>query len=134
MKKKTFKYGPHKCKAYFKPAGKGYEVGFDFGGKTVFVGNFLYKKEANAWWAKMNAEFKTFTKRYGIAKTAPITFYAKFLSNHFYKTYYTFLDKQFTAYERNFNKAVNADVKKFKKIKSQKAWTPKEKFTLRNVA
>lgn len=134
MKTRVFKYGPHKCKAYLKPAGKGYEVGFHFGAKPVFVGNFLHRKEANAWWTKMNTEFKAFTKKYGIAKSAPISFYTKFLSNHFYNTYYKYLDKQFTSYERTYNKAVVTDLKKYKKLKAQKGWTPSEKYKLRNAA
>ncbi len=65
----TYKYGKHTCKAYKKPVGKGWEVGFTFGGTQIFVGNFIHAKEANAWWSKMNAEVRKFSKRYAPRKT-----------------------------------------------------------------
>lgn len=132
MKTKFYNYGPHKCKAYFKAVGKGWEVGFHFGSKQIFVGNFLHRKEANAWWTKMNTEFKNFSKKYLLTDNTPVTFYSKFLSNHFYKTYYKYLDSQFATYERTFNKAVVTDLKKYKKMKAERAWKKADSFKVKH--
>lgn len=134
MKNKVYKYGPHTCKAYIKAAGKGYEVGFHFGKTPIFVGNFIHKTEANKWWTLMNKEIRTFTKRFGLTAKAPVTFYRKFLSNHLYKAYYGWLDKQFNKYERNYNKAVASHTKQYSKLKKQKNWKKADSFPLRNVA
>ena len=134
MKKKVYKYGPHTCKAYFKSAGKGYEVGFHFGKTPIFVGNFIHKSEATKWWSLMNKEIKTFTKRFGLTAKAPVTFYRKFLSNHLYKAYYGWLDKQFNKYERNYNKAVVSGKKQYTKLQKTKKWKKSDSFPLRNVA
>ena len=134
MKNKVFKYGPHSCKAYFKAAGKGWEVGFHFGKTPIFVGNFIHKAEATKWWSLMNKEIKTFTTRYGLTPKAPVTFYRKFLYNHLYKAYYGWLDKQFNKYERNFLKAVNTNKKHYTKLKKARNWKKAETFSLRNAA
>ena len=134
MKQKQYKYGPHKCRAYLKEAGKGYEVGFHFGKDPIFVGNFIHKAEANKWWTLMNKEIRNFTKRFGLTPKAPVTFYKKFLSNHLYKTYYAHLDKQFSKYEREYNRAVNHGTKQYRKLKKARNWKPSEKFPLKNVA
>lgn len=134
MKTKMFKYGPHKCKAYFKPVGKGWEVGFHFGPHPIFVGNFVHKKEANEWWTKMNREWKAFATRYALAPGASVVFYRKFLANHFYNMYYKFLDSKFTTYERTYTRAVVTDMKKYKKMKEQNGWKPADKFKVKHAA
>lgn len=134
MKNKVYKYGPHSCKAYFKSAGKGWEVGFHFGKNPIFVGNFIHKTEANKWWSLMNKEIRNFTKRYGMTSQAPVTFYRKFLSNHLYNSYYTWLDKQFNKYERTYLKAVNTDKRHFTKLKKDRNWKKADTFYLRNAA
>ena len=82
----------------------------------------------------MNKELKTFTKRFGLTEKAPITFYRKFLSNHLYKTYYSYLDKQFAKYERSFNRELNSGKKQYSLLKKRKNWKAKEVFSFRNVA
>jgi hypothetical protein len=117
MTSKTYKCGPFACKAYKKAVGKGFEVGFTMAGHPVFVGNFIHAKEANAWWAKMNMEIRKFGKKYHIGAKAPLNWYAKFMSNFLYKTYYTYLDTQFSKYHRGFKTAVRRDERRFSHMK-----------------
>ncbi len=132
MKTKNYKHGETTYKAYYKAAGKGYEVGFTYQNKPLFVGNFLHAKEANAWYTEMNKQLATFTKKYWITPESPRTFYNKFITQHLYKTYYKFLDKYFTKYTRDYNREFNKHERKYKQIK--KNWTPNEKVTLRKAS
>lgn len=117
MTSKAYKCGPFTAKAYKKAVGKGYEVGITMAGQSVFVGNFIHAKEANAWWAKMNLEVRKFGNKYHLGKKTPQTWFAKFMSNYMYKAYYAHLDTQFTKYNRGFAQAVRRDEKKFSAIK-----------------
>lgn len=128
-----YKYGKHTCKAYKKPVGKGFEVGFYFGTTQIFVGNFIHQKEANAWWTKMNMEVRKFSKRYALPKTASPAFFTKFMTNHIYKAYYTFLDREFTKYNRTYTQNCRQFERKFTSIK--KNWpTHTERTTFRKTA
>jgi hypothetical protein len=129
----TYKYGKHNCKAYKKPVGNGYEVGFYFGPEQIFVGNFIHQKEANAWWTKMNMEVRKFSKRYALPKTASPAFFTKFMTNHLYKAYYTFLDREFTKYTRTYTQNCRQFERKF--MRSKKNWpTHAERTTFRKTA
>lgn len=132
MKKVSYRFGDHKCHAYMKEAGNGYEVGFYFGNQCVFVGNFIHRAEATKWWAKMNQEFGFFTKRYGVGEPASMTWYAKFWSHHVYKCYYGYLDQEFAKYQRSFDKACRNDLKKYSSYKKNRHYG--ESFTLRKAA
>ncbi len=128
----TYKYGKHTCKAYKKSAGKGWEVGFTFGGTQIFVGNFIHAKEANAWWTKMNMEVRKFSKRYALPKGASATFFCRFLGNHIYKAYYGFLDKEFTKYARTYTQTCRQMERKFNSQKRR--WpTHTERTTFRRA-
>lgn len=126
MKKTFYKFGDHKCEAYFKEVGHGFEVGFYFGKNTVFVGNFIHQREAAKWWAKMNREMKTFTTRYRFNEDASFTWYTKFFSHHLYKAYYSFLDDEFSKYRKTFSKAWEKDEKKYFAMK--KKWQNDTQF------
>lgn len=117
MTTKTYKYGKYTCKAYKKTAGKGWEIGFTFAGKTIFTGNFIHQREANAWWSKMNMEARRFLKRYTLPANASTTFFCKFMANYMYKSYYTFLDREFTKYNRTFKTALRKDETKWTKMR-----------------
>jgi len=132
MKTKTFKHGTETYKTYCKKVGKGYEVAFCHKSKPLFVGNFLYSKEANTWYATMNKEVEAFSKKYWTTPKAPKTFYNKFITNHLYKTYYTHLDKWFTKYSREYTTAFTKDERKYKKLK--KSWDQKEKTFFKKAA
>lgn len=132
MKNTSYKFGKYSCNAYMKPAGQGWEVGFKFGPTTVFVGNFIHQKEATKWWGSMNKEMKSFTTRFGIGATGSVTWYTKSMSHHLYKTYYTFLDREFTKYHRTFDKACKQDAKTYNLHKSK--WKQGERFTFRKAA
>ncbi|MDZ4661283.1 MAG: hypothetical protein SGJ18_06640 [Pseudomonadota bacterium] len=110
---KNYKYGKYTCKAYKKPVGKGFEVGFTFGNIPVFVGNFIHTTEANGWWTMMNKEINRFSKKYWTTQNAPMAWYSKFLSHYLYKCYYNFLEGKFTKYHRTFNKAVKTHERKY---------------------
>lgn len=117
MTNRTYKYGKYTCKAYKKPCGKGFEIGFTFGGHEVFVGNFIHSREANAWWTIMNAELKKFGKKYAAAPNAPLTWTCKFMSNYIYKAYYNYLDREFSKHHRGFTQAVRKDERRYSSMK-----------------
>ena len=134
MKKNTYKYGTTRCQAYLKSAGHGYEVGFHFGKDRIFVGNFINKAEATKWYTQMNKHVKTFTTRYWAGKTVPKTWYKKFLSNHLFKAYYSFVNKEISKNDKKFTRTLKGDIKKYQQIKRTKKWKPREKVTLRRAA
>jgi len=125
MKTKTYKNGTITGKSYMKTVGHGFEVGFKFGGKTVFVGNFIHSAEANKWWARMNQDIKTFSTRHPVGNTYPKAWFTTFIKNHLYKDYYQFLDTLFTKYKRDFTREVTRNERKYKQMK--KTWTPRER-------
>lgn len=125
MKTKNFKNGTSTYKSYLKKVGNGYEVGFFSHGKPLFVGNFIHSTEANQWFAQMKRDITKFSKKYKVGKTFPKSWYNNFLKSYLYKNYYSFLNKQFTKYNRTFNSAFKKDSTKYKKI--SKKWTSKEK-------
>lgn len=126
MKTKLYKLGSKSYKAYFKPVGKGFEVGFVQGSKPVFVGNFIKNNEALAWYQIMNREVTRFSKKFWHHPTAHVatSFYNKFISNNLYKHYYDYLDKCFGKYTKTYHREYSRDVKTFNRM--QKSWTVKE--------
>ena len=132
MKTKSYKHGKYTYKAYLKPVGQGYEVGFYFSGKPLFVGNFLHLNEANAWYTEMTKQISGFTKKYWVTPQSPRTFYNKFITQHLYKVYYSFLDKYFSKYTREYTREFNKHEKKYKQLK--KDWTPTEQVHFKKAA
>lgn len=125
MKTKVFKCGPKKYKAYLKPAGKGYEVGFMCGTKSLFVGNFVNNGEAQEWYKKMNHEFAQFSRKFWhnpMANSA-VTFYHKFITHNLYKHYYDYLDKCFGKYTKTYHEEYSRDVRTYNRLK--KNWPTK---------
>lgn len=128
-KTKTYKYGPHTFKSYFKPVGNGWEVGFTHGNRTYWVGNFVHKAEATKWWGMFNKEIMTFSKRFNFTQQMPFSWYCNFLSNHMYTCYYTWLDKMFNKHETTFKKAYSKDFKRYMKMKKTGTTTTTTKQT-----
>ena len=114
MKKQTYWFGDLKGEAYYKECGQGYEVGFFFGKEKCFVGNFIHMKEAKKWWSMMTKETTKFGHRYSVTEEVSFAWYKKFFSHHLYRCYYSFLDTEFTRYQRDFTKAFHRDEKKYK--------------------
>ncbi len=104
MKLKNYKYGTYTCKTYYKKVGQGYEVGFCYGDKTIFVGNFLYSKEAGDWYTTMNQYITKFAKTYTVGYKYPFAEFCGFIKSYLYKEYYSYLDKLFTDYNRYYKK------------------------------
>lgn len=124
MTKKYFGPKNLNCWSYYSPEGEGWEVGFYFQGKPIFVGNFIHKKEATQWYGMMNAEITKFSKRYTFGPKFPVAFFKKFIGNHLYSCYYAHLDKIFTKYKSHFKKAVTSDIRKYSSLK--KSWPQSE--------
>lgn len=129
---KYYKFGPHKCRAYYKPVGQGYEVGLVFGRKHFFVGNFVHYKEANEWWTYFNKEIASFGQKYWLSSETPINWYREFLSHHLYKNYYSWLDKKFTRYEKNYVSFFKKDEKKYKQL--SKKWSHEDHYSFQKAA
>lgn len=116
MKTKNYRYGKLTCKGWLRPAGNGYEVCFNFGTKTVFVGNFIHATEATKWWTVMNREIRMFGNRYKANTNFPKAKYSHFLSSHLYNQYYAFLDRLFVKHTKTWKTAVVRDLRSFKRI------------------
>lgn len=127
-KTKTYQYGPYTMKTYFKPAGNGWEVGMTYKGKTFFMGNFVNKPEANRWWGQLNREIGTFAKKNWASPKMNFTWYCNFLSKHLYASYYTFLDKLFTKYNKTYHTAFTREMKKYNRMKKTVKKTDKFYF------
>ena len=119
-------------KTYLKAVGYGFETGFIINGTTVFVGNFVHSSEANLWFGLMNREIKNFSTKYAVGAPFPKTWFAQFVKNHLYKTYYTFLDRLFARHTKTYNRAWNRDCRKYQQIR--KGWTSKERTPFLKVA
>lgn len=118
-KMKNFKFGKMTFKAYCKPAGNGFEVGFTYLGKPVFVGNFIHRNEATKWWALMNTSAQNFCRNHEFVPTASPTWYSKYLGHMLYKNYYLFLDKQFSKYQKTYSAKTFQFAKQYKKIENR---------------
>lgn len=131
---KTKMFGPKSlnCKSYWKKVGDSYEVGFRFKGKPLFFGNFLHQKEATEWYRVMNSEIKHFSEKYTFGPKFPESFFKKFISNHLYATYYSYLDKKFAGYRSQYKKAVSGYRKDYSEIR--KEWTASERSSFWKVS
>lgn len=121
MKTKYYSNGQYKFRAYMKPVGEGYEVGFYSGKTPVFVGNFIHSKEATQWYAIMNRQIRQFSKRYTVGPKFPVNWYMHFAKNHLYKCYYGYLDRLFARYNREYDTAYKRDVRRYNRMK--KNWS-----------
>jgi hypothetical protein len=125
MKTKTYKTGTTTCRTYLKTAGNGWECGFTFGGRTMFVGNFVYANEAAKWYATMNRDIRAFTKKFKVGPGCPKSWYANFLKNYLYTEYYNFCDRAFTKHTKTFRSAFTSEVKRYRRM--NRNWYPGEK-------
>jgi hypothetical protein len=132
MKSKFVKHGANRFKIYLKTAGKGYEVGFMHGSKSLFVGNFVNSGEAQTWFQMMDKEFHRFSKKFWVTGIKANAFYYKFITNNLYKHYYDYLDKCFGKYTRSYHKEFNRDVKVYNRMK--KNWVHKDVHYSRRAA
>jgi hypothetical protein len=116
MKTKSFRNGKTRGQTYLKAVGSGYEAGFTFGGKPVFVGNFIHSGEASRWYATMNRELRSFGRKYRVGQRYSSTWFQTFMNHHLYNSYYFFLNRLFKKYQMNFKRAVNRDMRKYKRM------------------
>jgi len=116
MKTKAYRNGTLRCRGYLKDAGNGWEVGFLWGAKPIFLSNFTRSSEANRWFALMNREVKNFARRHKVAPRFPKTSYGKFLSSHLYNAYFAYLDRLFARHQRVYSRAVVREQRAYKTI------------------
>ncbi|HEX7672976.1 MAG TPA: hypothetical protein VF412_02325 [Bdellovibrio sp.] len=126
-KNKNYSYYGYTFKAYYKPAGHGYEVGFTFEGKPLFVGNFVHKTEAMEWWKCFNQEIPYFFDKYEFPYKGPHQYMTKFFTNYMYTEYYAWLDKKFAKYNKEYAKAWKHNEKHYKKMQPVWKKTPDRK-------
>lgn len=126
-KTKDYNYYGYNFKAYYMNAGHGYEVGFTFDGKPLFVGNFVHKKEAMEWWKNFNNEIIYFFGKYDFPVKGPHQYMTKFFTNYIYTEYYAWLDKKFAKYNKEYAKAWKHDEKNYKKMKPNWKMTSERK-------
>ena len=128
MKTKSYRNSKTTGRGYLKPVGSGWEVGFVYGTKPLFVGNFVHSKEANTWFGLMNREIRTFTRKYTVTNRVSTTWYTHFLSSQLYKKYYLYLDRLLARHNRNWNKAVNRDLRTYRRLSRQTRGTERTVF------
>jgi hypothetical protein len=117
MKTKAYRNGKLTARSYMKAVGNGFEVGFTYAGKTLFMGNFIHSSEATQWYGTMNREIRNFARRYKVApRKTSATWYGTFLRSHLYTCYYRFCDRAFTRHTRTFQTAVNKNVRRFRQV------------------
>lgn len=126
MKTKHYRNGKYAFRSYMKTVGEGWEVGFCHGTDVIFVGNFIHSKEANTWFTNMNKEIRKFSKQYAVGPQFPMSWYMHFAKTHLYKCYYSYLDKVFTGYQKDFTSAFKKDLVKYNKLK--KHWNYRTSF------
>lgn len=117
-KTKNYKFGKMTFKSYFKTVGNGFEVGLTFHGKPFFVGNFIHQAEATKWWNMMGTYCKKFFASHTYMPTASETWYCKYFGHFMYKNYYSFLDKEFTKYQKTYTKKTLQFSKHYKKFEN----------------
>jgi hypothetical protein len=117
MKTKVYRNKNLVCRTYLKPVGQGWECGFVFGGTPIFLGNFIHKPEAIRWYALMNREIRTISKRFAVGRELPLTWCKHLIRNHLYKTYYLFVDRLLVRHVGESHRALVRDVRQFKKIR-----------------
>ena len=123
---KTKRYaGNTSARSYCKGTGSGAEVGFVFGGKPVFTGNFHNKGDANRFYGQLNREIRSFNKRFKVAKNCPKNWYGSFIGAYLNRLYFKHLSAISNKGNRQFNTAVNKNVRKYKKL--SRRWTGKQK-------
>ena len=127
-KTRNFRFYGHTFKSYCKPVGHGYEIGFTFEGKPLFVGNFIHKNEATKWWSYFNNEIRSFFNRYEFPQNGPTQWMTKFFSNYSYKCYYAWLDKNFYKYNREYTKAFKKDDLKYKRLKPTPSYYRSQRY------
>ena len=125
MRTKSFRNGKTTCRSYLKPAGRGWEVGFLYGTKPIFVGNFVFKTEATQWYTTMNKRLRLFGKRYSVGKTYPKGWFTGFLKSYLYEGYYKHLNRVFNKHTRTFHKGVSTGERQYKRL--NKRWTASDK-------
>ena len=126
MRTKSYRHGKSMGKTYLKSVGEGWETGFIFEGKAVFVGNFVHVKEATEWFSMLNREIRTFSKKYTVGNRFPATWFKHFMKNHLYMSYYSYLDRVFTKHNKNFHQAVVRDIRKYQQLKRN--WSSRERM------
>lgn len=128
MKTRNYRNGTFTARSYLKSAGNGWEVGFVYGGKPIFLGNFVHQSEANAWWGLMNREIRAFSRRFKVTRSFPKATYGRFLCNHLYSRYYNYLDRLFTKHTSYYGRAVRKETRAFRRIVRRAAPGPRLPF------
>jgi len=133
MRTKSFRNGASlRCRSYIKNVGKGYEVGFIFGGKPIFLGNFIKSNEANTFYGQLNKDIRTFSKKFRVGKNCPKTWYGKFLGNHLHRRYYSFINRVVPTNNRTAQRGFNKSLREYKRL--NRRWTPSQKAVFLKAA
>mgnify|MGYP003572928010 CR=1 FL=1 len=125
MKTRNYRNGNSTCKTYQKPAGRGWEVGFLYGTKPLFVGNFVHSREANEFYSIMKREVGKFAKRYKVGKTYSQSWFKAFIGAHLHKYYYAYVNKQIRKHYTWANQTYGKNLRTYKRI--SRRWAPQEK-------
>ena len=117
MKTRRYRYGTARFESFHRAVGHGYEVGLNFRGRPLFLGNFVHAPEAARYYALLNKQIRAFARRFpGISPTPP-PWYRKMLADYIYSGYYAYLRPLIPAHGRMFRRALVTDMRKWRKQK-----------------
>jgi hypothetical protein len=125
MKTNTYRNGSKSCRSYLRTVGNGWEVGFFYGGKPVFLGNFIHSSEANQFYALMKTEIRNFGRKVRVAHPFPSAWFKAFLGAHLQKTYYQFVNQQVRRHQTEAKRTYGKGLRAYRRL--NRRWTGEEK-------
>lgn len=116
MKHKTFKSGNHFCKTYLRPEGHAFEVGFQHGKKTLFVGSFVRQADANLWYNVMNREVRKIGRRFKVGANWPTTWFEHLVTSTLRRQYANLQTRFATRDAREATRTEKKCVRQYRKL------------------
>lgn len=126
MKTGTYRNGRKPCKTYLKTVGNGWEVGFTYAGRPVFLGNFIHSSEAKQFYTLMRREISHFGRRYKVGKAYPTAWFKTFIGAHLRRCYYTFVTQMVQRHKTEAARTYGKTLRTYRRL--NRRWSGKAKM------